>query len=74
MMCYLQLDPLEQCARFLTLARTVRSTTTGRIDACPRLAPNLLEVGVEKALMKCLTLVRDAHRALFQRVYLQPIC
>jgi hypothetical protein len=39
-------------------------------DACPRLAPNLLEVGVERALMKCLTLVRDAHRALFQRVYL----
>jgi hypothetical protein len=31
--------------------------------ACPRLAPNLLEVGVERALMKCLTLVRDAHRA-----------
>jgi hypothetical protein len=51
----------------------VRRTTTEESTLVPvcRLGPNLLEVGVERALMKCLTLVRDMYHALFQHVY-QP--
>jgi hypothetical protein len=53
----MNIDLLEQqCTIFLTLVRiayTVRRTTTE---------------GIESVLMKHLTLVRMAHRALFQQV------